>query len=333
MVSRAAPLTLEEIRKIYALPFTTLLFEAQTAHRQHHDPERVQLSTLLSIKTGRCPENCKYCPQSSHYETSLKIEPLMKAEQIVDTARNAKAAGATRFCMGAAWRQVPDGEAFETVLDAVKGVAELGGMEVCCTLGMMRADQAERLRDAGCDYYNHNLDTSREFYPKIITTRDYDDRLRTLNHARQAGMKLCCGGIIGMGESVDDRLGLLWQLANLDPAPESVPINAYVPVEGTPLAQRPPVDPIEFVRIIATARIVMPRAEVRLSAGRATMSDELQALCFLAGANSIFFGEKLLTTPNPESDADHQLLTRLGLQPLEAPVGIEASTCAHQHQG
>lgn len=287
-------------------------------HRRHHDAERVQLSTLLSIKTGRCPEDCKYCPQSAHYETTLKAEPLMDPLQIIAAARDAKASGATRFCMGAAWRQVPDGPSFENVLSAVNGVAELGGMEVCCTLGMMRADQAERLREAGCDYYNHNLDTSREHYAEIITTRTYDDRLATLNVARKAGLKLCCGGIIGMGERVDDRLSLLWELSQLDPTPESVPINAYVPVAGTPLADQPLSDPLEFVRIIATARLVLPRAELRLSAGRATMSDEVQALCFLAGANSIFFGDKLLTTPNAAKTADENLLQRLGLKPLEA---------------
>jgi biotin synthase len=308
---------LDEIRQIYHQPFPTLIFEAQRVHRAHHDPERVQLSTLLSIKTGRCPEDCKYCPQSSHYEVSLRIDPLMRAEHIVERARQAKAQGATRFCMGAAWRQVPDGPSFQTVLDAVKGVAELEGLEVCCTLGMMRPDQAEKLKAAGCDYYNHNLDTSREHYAQIITTRTYDDRLQTLNTARRAGLKLCCGGIIGMGESVDDRLGLLAELSQLDPPPESVPINAYVPVEGTPLGGQPPVDPIEFVRIIATARIALPQAEIRLSAGRASMSAELQALCFTAGANSIFFGEKLLTTPNPEADEDALLLRRLGLKPLE----------------
>ncbi len=309
--------SLSEIRQIHDLPFTVLVYEAQHVHRKFHDPARVQLSSLLSIKTGRCQEDCKYCPQSAHNEVSLQIEPLMDAATIIRTATEAKATGATRFCMGAAWRQVPDGPAFETVLDAVRGVAALGDMEVCCTLGMMRRDQAERLREAGCDYYNHNLDTSREHYSQIITTRTYDERLDTLNEARKAGLKLCCGGIIGMGESIDDRLGLLYELTRLDPPPESVPINAYVAIKGTPLAEQPPVDPIEFVRIIATARILMPKAEVRLSAGRAGMSDELQALCFLAGANSLFFGDKLLTSPNPESSDDRQLMKRLGLRPME----------------
>lgn len=318
MSTCAASLTPTEIKKIHDLPLITLLFEAQSMHRRYHDPERVQLSTLLSIKTGRCPEDCKYCPQSAHHDATLKIEPLMEPARIVQAAREAKDSGATRFCMGAAWREVPDGPSFDTVLRAVRGVAELGGMEVCCTLGMMRTDQAERLREAGCDYYNHNLDTSREHYSEIITTRTYDDRLATLGAARKAGLKLCCGGIIGMGESIEDRLGLLWELAQLDPAPESVPINAYVAVPGTPLADQPPVDALEFVRIIATARLVLPRAEIRLSAGRATMSDEVQALCFLAGANSIFFGDKLLTTPNAAMSADQSLLQRLGLKPLEA---------------
>lgn len=308
---------LEEIRRIHDLPFTNLLFEAQRVHRRFHDPVRVQLSSLLSIKTGRCPEDCKYCSQSAHNEVSLQIEPLMDAGYIIQSAMEAREAGATRFCMGAAWRQVPDGPAFDTVLTAVRGVAAIGGMEVCCTLGMMRRDQAEQLREAGCDYYNHNLDTSREHYGEIITTRTYDERIETLNVARQAGLKLCCGGIIGLGEAVEDRLGLLYELTHLEPPPESVPINAFVPVAGGPLAGQPPVDPIEFVRVIATARILLPTAEIRLSAGRATMTDELQALCFLAGANSIFFGDKLLTTPNASTDADQRLLRRLGLRPLE----------------
>ncbi len=308
---------LEKIRAVYELPFTTLLFRAQSVHRQFHDPERVQLSTLISIKTGRCPEDCKYCPQSAHNDTGLKAEPLLSPQVIELQARAAKAAGATRFCMGAAWREVPDGAAFESVLQSVRAVAGLG-MEACCTLGMMRPDQAEQLREAGCDYYNHNLDTSREHYAEIISTRTYDDRLRTLSNARGAGLKLCCGGIIGMGEKVEDRLKLLHELSRIEPAPESVPINAYVPVEGAPLAGQGPVDPFEFVRILATARVVLPASSLRLSAGRATMSDELQALCFLAGANSIFFGEKLLTTPNPEGDADMRLLARLGLKRAEA---------------
>jgi biotin synthase len=315
--SRAGAYDLEAIRAIYELPFTRLLFQAQSIHRKFHDPERVQLSTLISIKTGRCPEDCKYCPQSAHHDTDLQPEPLLAPEVIECQATAARAAGATRFCMGAAWREVPDGPAFESVLHSVQRVARLG-LEVCCTLGMMRTDQAARLREAGCDYYNHNLDTSREHYGEIISTRTYDDRLRTLQNARSAGLKLCCGGIIGLGEKIEDRLQLLYELSRIDPHPESVPINAYVPVEGVPLADQEPVDPFEFVRVIATARVVLPASVLRLSAGRAAMSDELQALCFLAGANSIFFGEKLLTTPNPEGDADRQLLRRLGLTPAEA---------------
>ncbi len=309
--------SLDQIRAIYDAPLTELVFTAQQVHRLHHDPERVQLSTLLSIKTGRCPEDCKYCPQSAHYSTPVQSEPLMDSARIVAAAETAKAEGATRFCMGAAWRQVPDGPAFESVLNSVRGVAALGGMEVCCTLGMMRRDQADRLREAGCDYYNHNLDTSRSHYREIISTRTYDDRLDTLRSASAAGLKLCCGGIVGMGEKTEDRLGLLFELAQLDPPPASVPINAYVAVEGTPLSAQPPIDPIEFVRMIATARIVLPRAEIRLSAGRAQMSDEMQALCFLAGASSIFFGEKLLTTPNAGPAADQRLLKKLGLKAAE----------------
>jgi biotin synthase len=313
---RAGAYDLEAIRAIYELPFTRLLFQAQSVHRKFHDPERVQLSTLISIKTGRCPEDCKYCPQSAHHDTGLQSESLLAPDVIERQARAARAAGATRFCMGAAWREVPDGPAFESVLRSVQCVANLG-LEVCCTLGMMRADQAARLREAGCDYYNHNLDTSRKHYAEIVSTRTYDDRLQTLQNARNAGLKLCCGGIIGLGERIEDRLGLLYELSRLDPHPESVPINAYVPVEGAPLAGQRPVDPLEFVRVIATARVVLPASVLRLSAGRATMSDELQALCFLAGANSIFFGEKLLTTPNPDGDADRRLLKRLGLTPAD----------------
>jgi biotin synthase len=313
----ASAYDLEAIRALHALPLPRLLFEAQSVHRSFHDPERVQLSTLVSIKTGRCPEDCAYCPQSAHHDTGLQPEPLLSPSVIELQARAARAAGATRFCMGAAWREVPDGAVFESVLHSVHLVAALG-LEVCCTLGMMRSDQAELLRVAGCDYYNHNLDTSREHYAKIISTRTYDDRLRTLRNARKAGLKLCCGGIIGLGETIEDRLKLLHELAQLDPPPESVPINAYVPITGAPLANEALVDPIEFVRIIATARVVLPTSSLRLSAGRATMSDELQALCFMAGANSIFFGDKLLTTPNPDGDEDKRLLSRLGLKPVEA---------------
>lgn len=307
--------TLEEIRSIYELPFTTLIFRAQEAHHRWQDPAGVQLSTLQSIKTGSCPEDCKYCPQSAHYHTDLEREELMDTEAILEKARAALAGGASRFCMGAAWREVRDGPQFESVLATVKGVSEMG-LEVCCTLGMLRGDQAARLKGAGCAVYNHNLDTSREYYSEIVTTRSYDDRLDTLANVRQAGLEVCAGGILGLGESVEDRLKLLLELANLDPQPESVPINALVAVDGTPLEGMEPVDPIEFVRIIATARILMPRSMVRLSAGRASMSPETQALCFLAGANSLFLGEKLLTTPNPGQTNDFHLLRKLGLHPL-----------------
>lgn len=308
-------MTLDQIREIYNLPFTTLIFRAQEVHQHYQDPAGVQLCTLQSIKTGACPENCKYCPQSAHYHTELEPEPLMETAPLLEKARDAKAGGASRFCMGAAWRDVRDGPQFDSVLDTVKGVAEMG-LEVCCTLGMLREDQAVRLKEAGCTVYNHNLDTSREYYPEIITTRTYDDRLQTVANVRNAGLEVCSGGILGMGEGIDDRLKLLAELANLDPHPDSVPINALVPVEGTPLDEQIPVDPFEFVRVIATARILMPKSIVRLSAGRTNMSQETQALCFLAGANSIFLGEKLLTTPNPERSDDFQLLKRLGLHAL-----------------
>ncbi len=303
------------LRAIYDLPLPELIFRAQQAQRAHHDPAAVQLCTLQSIKTGRCPENCAYCPQSAHHDTGLEAEQLMDSADIIASARRAQQGGAARFCMGAAWREVRDGPQFDSVLDAVRGVSALG-LEVCCTLGMLNAAQATRLKTAGCTVYNHNLDTSREYYPEIISTRTYDERLETLGRVRAAGLQVCSGGILGMGESVNDRLKMLGELAALDPHPDSVPINALVPVAGTPLAERTPVDPIEFVRVIATARILMPRAMVRLSAGRTEMSDELQALCYLAGANSIFLGEKLLTTPNPERSDDMKLLARLGLHPL-----------------
>jgi biotin synthase len=306
---------LAHIREIYELPLPELMFRAQETHRRFHDPAAVQLCTLQSIKTGRCPEDCKYCPQSAHYDTGLDAEPLMDTGTVLAAARAARAGGASRFCMGAAWREVRDGAPFDSVLATVRGVADMG-LEVCCTLGMLNGGQAARLKEAGCTVYNHNLDTSREFYPAIITTRTYDERLATLAAVRSAGLEVCCGGILGMGESVEDRLKLLGELASLDPQPESVPINALVPVAGTPLAESAPVEPFEFVRIIATARILLPRTMVRLSAGRTAMSEELQALCFLAGANSIFLGDKLLTTPNPERSEDMQLLSRLGMHPL-----------------
>jgi biotin synthase len=318
--------SLPEIRSLYELPLPELIFRAQETQRRHHDPAGVQLCTLQSIKTGRCPEDCKYCPQSAHYDTGLEAEALMDAESVTAAARAALAGGASRFCMGAAWREVRDGAQFDSVLTAVREVSGMG-LQVCCTLGMLTQPQAERLKDAGCSVYNHNLDTSREFYPEIISTRTYDDRLATLGAVRAAGLQVCCGGILGMGESVDDRLKLLAELANLDPQPDSVPINALVPVPGTPLGEATPIEPFEFVRVIAVARILMPRAMVRLSAGRAAMSDELQALCFIAGANSIFLGDKLLTTPNPERSDDMRLLSRLGMHPLAAPVP-EKSACA-----
>ncbi len=315
---------LASIRQIYELPLPELIFRAQEAQRRHHDPAGVQLCTLQSIKTGRCPEDCKYCPQSAHYDTGLEAQTLMHPDAGAAAARGARAGGASRFCMGAAWREVRDGPQFDSVLASVRGVSALG-LEVCCTLGMLTEGQAGRLKDAGCTVYNHNLDTSREFYPAIISTRTYDERLSTLAAVRAAGLQVCCGGILGMGEAVEDRLRLLQELSALDPQPDSVPINALVPVPGTPLAEAAPVEPFEFVRIIATARILMPRAMVRLSAGRTAMSEELQALCFLAGANSIFLGEKLLTTPNPERSEDLRLLSRLGMHPLAAPARAETA--------
>jgi biotin synthase len=292
-----------------------LIFKAQEAHQANQDPAGVQLCTLKSIKTGACPEDCAYCPQSVHHNTFVEAESLMETETILADARRAKIGGASRFCMGAAWRKVADGKQFDSVLKTVSGVKELG-LEVCCTLGMLSEPQAVRLKQAGCDVYNHNLDTSREHYAKIITTRTYDDRLQTLSNVRKAGLEVCSGGIIGMGETVDDRLKMLVELANMDPQPDSVPINALVAVEGTPLAGRKFVDSIEFVRTIAVARILMPKAMVRLSAGRANMNPETQALCYLAGANSIFLGEKLLTTGNPDIEEDMNLMKRLGLHPL-----------------
>lgn len=308
--------TREEIQQIYELPFTTLIFKAQQVHQAHQDPAGVQLCTLKSIKTGRCPEDCSYCPQSAHHNTGLEPEQLLDKATILRDALVAKSNGASRFCMGAAWRCVPKGKPFQDVLETITEVRKLD-MEVCCTLGMLTEEQAHELKDAGCSVYNHNLDTSREFYPEIISTRTYEDRLDTLANVRKAGIEVCSGGILGLGEEQSDRVGLLWELANLDPQPDSVPINALVAVEGTPLEKQKPIDHIEFVRAIATARIIMPKAMVRLSAGRAEMSEEAQALCFLAGANSIFLGDKLLTTPNPESTDDMKLLKKLGLHALD----------------
>lgn len=305
-----------ELQAIYDLPLTELVFQAQTLHRQFHDPNKVQQCTLLSIKTGACPEDCSYCPQSAHYNTDLDKEPLIDVEGALEAAKAAKDSGSTRFCMGAAWREVRDGEQFDQVLEMVRGVKALG-MEACCTLGMVNEDQAKRLADAGLDAYNHNLDTGPEYYEKIISTRTYDDRLQTIQNVRKAGVTVCSGGIVGMGETVKDRIAMLAVLAGHDPHPESVPINALVAVEGTPLEDQQPIDPIVMVRMIATARIAMPTSMVRLSAGRTAMTDETQALCFLAGANSIFAGEKLLTTANPGEDRDKALFDKLGLQPLE----------------
>ena len=305
--------TTESVEALYHLPLTELLFRAQTVHRQHHDPESVQRCTLLSIKTGGCPEDCAYCPQSAHYETGVARDGMMHPDDVLAAAERARNEGSTRFCMGAAWREVHDGAAFDAVLTMVEQVAALG-MEVCTTLGMLTADQATRLKAAGLTAYNHNLDTSPEFYPKIISTRTYQDRLDTLRHVQNAGLSVCCGGIIGMGESPRDRCAMLAQLGRLDPHPESLPVNVLVRTRGTPLADAEEVDPIELARTIACARLVAPKARVRLSAGRLALSDEAQALCFVAGANSIFSGEKLLTSPNPSVDDDQQLMDRLGLR-------------------
>jgi len=300
------------VEALFDLPFSDLLFRAQQVHREHFDPNRVQLSTLLSIKTGGCTEDCAYCSQSSHYETELPAGKMLALDAVVEAAQAAKAAGASRFCMGAAWRS-PQERHVEALVHMVRAVKELG-LETCMTLGMLEPGQARALKDAGLDYYNHNLDTDPDFYGSVISTRTYEDRLDTLQTVRDAGMKVCCGGILGMGESRRHRAGLIAQLANLDPYPESVPINQLVPIEGTPLAGTPPLDPIEFVRTIAVARITMPRAMVRLSAGREQMGEAVQALAFLAGANSIFYGDRLLTTDNAQTDKDRSLLAKLGMQ-------------------
>jgi biotin synthase len=307
----------QEIEGIYRAALPELIFRAQTVHRQWHAPDRVQTCQLLSIKTGGCPEDCGYCPQSAHYNAGVERQGLLNPQHVIAVAREVAERGVTRFCMGAAWRQAPEGAEFERVLEMVRGVSALG-LEVCCTLGMLNEGQAERLKDAGLTAYNHNLDTSPEFYGSIITTRIYDDRLKTLAAVRKAGITVCCGGILGMGEQESDRIGLLQQLASLEPHPESVPINMLVRVEGTPQASMPALDPLEMVRAIATARILMPASRVRLAAGRKQLSPEAVTLCFLAGANSIFVGEKLLTTPNPGADEDEQLLQSLGLKPLES---------------
>ena len=308
--------TRTEIRAIFNLPLPELIFQAQTIHREFHRPEEVQLCRLLSIKTGACPEDCAYCSQRAHYKTGVARQKLMEPREVLESAKRAKADGATRFCMGAAWRDVPEGREFENVLEMVRGVAALD-LEVCCTLGMLTESQAGALKQAGLTAYNHNLDTSPEFYGSIITTRVYEDRLQTIARVRNAGITVCCGGILGIGESEEDRVGLLHRLSNLNPHPESVPINVLARVDGTPLANAPELDPMIMVRAIATARILMPASRVRLSGGRHKLSREAVALCFLAGANSIFTGEKLLTTPNPSVDKDMELLEDLGMKAMQ----------------
>ncbi len=308
--------TTEEVEERYRLPLTELVYRAQGVHRRHHDPAVVQRCTLLSIKTGACPEDCAYCPQSARYETGVERQELLQPETVLAAARAAREDGSTRFCMGAAWRDAKEGRAFAQVLEMVAGVAGLG-LEVCATLGMLTADQARRLQAAGLTAYNHNLDTSPEFYPRIITTRTYQERLDTIARVQEAGIKVCCGGIVGMGESARDRCALLAHLGRLDPHPESLPVNLLVRIPGTPLAEAPDLDPFELVRTVACARLVAPRARVRLSAGRLALTAEAQALCFLAGANSIFAGEKLLTSPNPGVGEDERLAARLGMRFLE----------------
>ncbi|MFO0416365.1 MAG: biotin synthase BioB [Pseudomonadota bacterium] len=315
--------SVDEAMAIYSQPFPDLIHQAQTVHRANFNPSEVQRSTLLSVKTGGCPEDCAYCPQSAHYNTGVERHGVLPKEVVRAKALQAKESGSTRFCMGAAWREVKDGKDFDAIVDLVKEVKGVG-LEVCCTLGMLSESQAQRLKEAGCYAYNHNLDTSPEYYGEIISTRTYQDRLKTLENVRAAGMTVCCGGIVGMGEGPKDRIGLLVQLANQELHPESVPINMLVKVEGTPLAKEDQVDPIEFVRMIATARIMMPHSMVRLSAGRMEMSDEMQALCFIAGANSVFAGEKLLTTPNPGDNHDNKLMRRLGMHYREG------ESCNHE---
>lgn len=309
--------TRDEVAQIYNSPVLDLIYRAATVHRQHHDPQEVQVCTLLSVKTGGCPEDCAYCPQAARYHTSVKVHKLLEVNEVLEAASQAKESGSSRFCMGAAWREVRDNRDFDSVLDMVRGVNAMG-LEVCCTLGMLTDGQAQKLKEAGLYAYNHNLDTSEEFYGDIISTRTYTDRLDTLGHVREAGISVCSGGIIGMGESHNDRIGMLLTLATLPQHPESVPVNALVPVEGTPLEEQERVSVWEMVRMIATARILMPNAMVRLSAGRVRMTTEEQALCFMAGANSIFAGDKLLTTPNPDTDADKQLFQTLNIRPRAA---------------
>lgn len=317
-MAQPARWTISQVTELFEKPFINLIFEAQQMHREHFDPTQVQVSTLLSIKTGACPEDCKYCPQSARYKTGLESERLMEVEQVLESARKARAAGSTRFCMGAAWKN-PNDRDMPYLEQMVEGVKALG-METCMTLGSLEESQAQRLAAAGLDYYNHNLDTSPEFYGNIITTRSYQERLNTLERVRDAGINVCSGGIIGLGETVRDRAGLLMQLANLPVPPESVPINMLVKVKGTPLADNEDVDAFDFIRTIAVARIMMPRSYIRLSAGREQMSEQTQALCFMAGANSVFYGCKLLTTPNPKEDKDLQLFAKLGINPQAARV-------------
>ena len=305
--------TVNEIRAIHDLPFPELLFRAASVHRENWDPNDIQFCTLDSIKTGACPEDCAYCPQSARYNTGLKVEPLKDVKAVLEGAALAKANGSTRYCMGAAWREVKDDRNFDAVLEMVRGVSGMG-MEVCVTLGMLNVPQAKRLKEAGCKVYNHNIDSSKDFYETIISTRKFDERLETIAAVREAELEVCCGGIVGMGESVDQRVHFLHELTEMEPAPESIPINHLVPVEGTPLADLPPVPPLEFIRMIATARILFPKSRIRLSAGRTAMSDEMQALAFFAGANSLFTGDKLLTTPNPGESHDHGLLEALGMR-------------------
>ncbi len=324
------PQSLSDVAAIYRTPILDLIFRAAEVHRRHHDPSQVQVCVLLSVKTGGCSEDCGYCPQAARYHTGVKAQPLLDVGKVLIAAHRAKNDGATRFCMGAAWREVRDNAQFDQVLEMVRGVKELG-MEACCTLGMLTEEQARRLKEAGLDAYNHNLDSSEEFYDRIISTRTYQDRLRTLEHVRNAGISVCCGGIVGMGETEEDRIALLHTLATLPEPPESVPVNALVAVEGTPLADRPPVEIWDMIRTIATARILMPKSMVRLSAGRVHMSETDQALCFLVGANSIFAGDKLLTTPNPRVDRDQLMFERLGLKPRPLNVNVCEGDGGHHH--
>jgi biotin synthase len=320
--------TVAEARAVHDLPLFELVDRARAVHLRHHPKNEVQLCTLLSVKTGGCPEDCAYCPQSAHHETSVEREPMLEVGAVLAAAERARAHGATRFCMGAAWREVKDGPAFDQVVDMVRGVKAMG-MEACVTLGMLSEAQAARLAEAGLDAYNHNLDTSREHYKSIIHTRHFDQRLATLRNVRRAGITVCSGGIIGMGEGIDDRMGMLVELASLDPQPESVPVNALVRVEGTPLAALPPIDPLELVRMVATARVMMPRSKVRLSAGRSELPREAQLLCLYAGANSIFYGDRLLTTPNPDASEDQSLIAAAGLTAqAPAPVPVPGATAA-----